>query len=869
MNNIAITSGEKDAGPTLTFQENVDTVLNPVDSLVDKTRIIAQDSADLSNLTEREILITTLTYTVGSTTVNNVDPWSLFITNKRVINRLNNFRCLFGKKLRVRAVVAASPFAYGRIIIAYQPFNAHDNCTKITSSFTANAIVLSQKHNVELSITDGETAVIELPFLWPEDAIDLQVDQLSELGKLIVYPLSPLAQANGSTAGITIAFFASMEGIEVHRPTTVNAFNLVNQARPSIEIPSSPIRLQIASPRDVNITCGCCGFPGYRKSITVRRPEPLIEPLPFVNQARELGTISSTLEEVADVVGSASQIPIVGKYASGAKEALSMGAKAAQAFGYSAPEDTRPLTRVVPRPLPSISHATGFNDYSKNTLDPMQAVKMSSEVVGFQDDVGTSMTKVCEKECIVSKFTWNITDTVNKCLWNTRVTPNMGFWDGTYRYSPPSEFAMMPFDKFRFSNCFTIDAVASKMHRGKLLILYDPSYIAAVELNVLTGVVLDLGDSGATCMEVRIPWSQPYPLAYNPLPGTTYNTMAYSTTAITSSDETSNGVLGVYVLSPLSTTSDTAGLSIEVLVRSKVCEPKCYDLSFHEFATMSFINQAKEATVCDVAQDDHKVSDLLSEFGGEVYDDFLAICAKPMYSYVNMHDLSNTDVTKYYTTNSYCARMPHPPCRGVIASGTYVLHPDGSTGATNANKNMTAGLNYYAPAYAMCRGGVKYIANYSKRGPNADKLTMLVTKQGRQTPVKPSKLNYDYSTGAASTAPDAAWNTYGANQLFFANSCGSYGVAAINPTLSWECPWQSKQRFRICREVKPISDYSLYAGSAVSGTQGYRTYLTVPTTGTNTTFATAFVAEEIFTAKGEDYALYWFQGMPAWTLWNA
>lgn len=866
MNNVnsGSTAGH---GPTLDFEENVETITKSIDVKIDPTRIIATDGATMSNITEREIMIATVNYTVGSSTLNYLDPWSLFLNNKRVINRINNYRCVSGKKLKLRICIAASPFAYGRVIVAYQPFGTHDNCSKLTSSFTSNAITLSQKLNVEMSITDGESAVLELPFLWPEDTLDIQENVIWELGTIIVYPLSPLAQANGSTASMDISFFASLEGIELHRPSTVNAYGLINQSKPVIAIPDSFPDVRIASPRDVTIACTCCGIPGWKRQLSVVKPPS--EELPFTNQASEmkseLGTVSSTMEDAASIIDSVGSIPVIGKYAKTAGAALRGGSKVAQAFGYSAPEDTTPIHRIIPRPVPSLSHATGFNDFSKLSLDPTQRVSMSSDIVGYQDNIGTSITKISAIECIISKFTWATTDTVNKCLWNARCTPNLGFWDGTYRFSPPSEFALMQFDKMRYSNCFTLQAVASKMHRGKLLLLYDPSYIKAVELNVLSGVVLDLGDSGCTCVEVSIPWSQPYPFVANAMPGgNTVNN--YSTTAYTTEDETCNGVFGVYVLSPLQSTNDTSGLSIEVIVKSKVCEPKGFGLAIAKTSSICYINQAAEMVSCSVANSDHKYSDIMEVYGGEAYDDLLAICGKPVYNYSNLHDMSNTDITKYYYVESRCVRPAHPPVRGIIGNNPQVLNFHPTDVAQNQNRTATAGLNFVAPAFAMCRGGVKYIATYVNRGPAAQHLTMYVGKAARTEPLEPSKVLSDFS--APGTIPNFNWNSsVHHSEGAVVNNCGTFGVAGMNPVLAWECPWTVSLRFRIPREVKPTGNYSLYTMD-LSGYSGYRTHLKVPTTGSNTTTINSFVSEDIYTAKGEDYALYWFQGMPAWSLWT-
>lgn len=828
--------------------------------------MIASDKATLSNIVEREILITTLTYAVGATTVNTFDPWTLFFSNKRIINRINNFRSMFGKKLVLRFCVAASPFAYGKLIVAYSPlFTGIDNCTKLGTGYEANAIQLSQKHHIQMSITDGETHFFELPLIWFENTMDLQAELLKNLGSIHVYPLSALKQANGSTASITLTVFAHMEGIELDRPTTVNSFYLTNQSKetPTIEICDSPVR--IASPRDVSVQCTCCT--GRPKSFGRKT----VEPLPFANHSatsnqKEVGTVSSTLESVSGFLGKAAGIPVVGQYASSGAAIASLGARVAQSLGYANPPDNSGVTVVVPRTVESLSHSTGHNDFSTLALDRNLHVSMDSNTIGFQDLVGTSITNICAKPVTFAKFTWNVSDAANALLWNARCHHSQGYWDGTYRYSTPAEFALMPFTRVRYSNCFTFEVVASKMHRGKLLVLYDPSYIAAVELNVLTGVIIDLGESGSTCTEVRIPWSQPKAFAYNG--GTSlYAGTTYSTTAYTTADATSNGVIGVYVLNPLSSPSDSAGLTVDVIVHSKICDPKCYDPMFSSTANVSYINQSSESSSCDVADPDHSVKDIMEVFGGEVHDDILEILGKPIYSYTNLHNLSNSDYTKYYVLSSQCVRPSHPPIRGPLPANGQAIHTDGATSAGNANRVNTGGLNFYAPAYLGCRGGVRYLANYSKSGPSAIRTTAYVGKGARTQPLAPTTANADFSAGASSTSPDYLWNSatfqgHGAS----VNNCGTYVACTINPKMSWECPYVSDYRFRSCRDVKALSIYSLYGMGSTSG--GYRTVLTLPSSGANTTFANAFVAEDIYTSKGEDYALFWFQGMPPWTLYS-
>jgi hypothetical protein len=118
--------GNKSQYQNVKFADQHDPYMYQVKSRVDPTRTM-QDSDDamLENFFSRPIKIFSSQWDVGATYFEQFNPWSLYLNNPRVSNRIANFKLLRGK-LKLKFVINGSGFQYGRLIASYLPLATAD-----------------------------------------------------------------------------------------------------------------------------------------------------------------------------------------------------------------------------------------------------------------------------------------------------------------------------------------------------------------------------------------------------------------------------------------------------------------------------------------------------------------------------------------------------------------------------------------------------------------------------------------------------------------------------------------------------------------------------------------------------------------------
>lgn len=85
------------------------------------------DDATLDNFFSRPLKLKELQWNVGSPLLEpEFNPWSLYFENKRVINRINNYK-LLRCKLHLKFVINGTQFHYGRLMASYRPHPVSDN----------------------------------------------------------------------------------------------------------------------------------------------------------------------------------------------------------------------------------------------------------------------------------------------------------------------------------------------------------------------------------------------------------------------------------------------------------------------------------------------------------------------------------------------------------------------------------------------------------------------------------------------------------------------------------------------------------------------------------------------------------------------
>lgn len=201
-----------------------------VDSSFDVLRddALASD-ASLEEFFSRPIRIGTYNWATNSDFFQNFNPWSLYMQNPRVINRLANYR-LLRCKLHVRFTINGNGFYYGRALCSYNPFPNDDNLTVIRQFFQADLVAASQRPHVYLDPTNSQGGDLVLPFFTYENVLDIVTQTWQNMGSVNIKSMQDLKHANGATDPITINVFAWAEDVKFAIPTQFEPASIAPQA---------------------------------------------------------------------------------------------------------------------------------------------------------------------------------------------------------------------------------------------------------------------------------------------------------------------------------------------------------------------------------------------------------------------------------------------------------------------------------------------------------------------------------------------------------------------------------------------------------------------------------------------------------------
>jgi len=109
------------------FTEQHEPYLYDTEAPVDPTRNLqCTDDATLDNFFSRPIKVADYEWSVTTNLWQQLNPWSLFFENPRVINRIVNYN-LLRAKLKMKLVINGSGFHYGRALASYKPMHTLDD----------------------------------------------------------------------------------------------------------------------------------------------------------------------------------------------------------------------------------------------------------------------------------------------------------------------------------------------------------------------------------------------------------------------------------------------------------------------------------------------------------------------------------------------------------------------------------------------------------------------------------------------------------------------------------------------------------------------------------------------------------------------
>lgn len=770
-------------------------------SSTDSTRLTSSQLGDdsLQSFFKRPIIIYQTAWTPSNVTplTASISPWSLFFQNPRVANRMTNYN-LLSCKLRVRVLLNGNTFYFGRLLLDYVPLPSVDQVTELspaTLAVPAYAVPASQRLHLYLDPTTSMGGELELPFIWPYDTLSIPGGSLSSMGVLLLRELVQLKHSNASVTPVEITMMAWAEDVELSVPTTINTAGLVAQGEYSI----SPV--------------------------------------------------SNMASAIANVAGRLTTVPVIGPYARATEMMSTTLGGIARMFGFSRPPILEDFAPMRPSYFGNVTNTDTGDTVTKLTVDSKQELSVDPRLFGADTGDELVLHRLASIESYLTQFAWTVARPPDAHLWSVRVGPVACIQTSNTYYMPACAFTALPFSNWRGTLRYRFQIVASGFHKGRLKVMWDPSYIATTETNVAFTRIIDLATEREFTIDVA--WGQPR--AYQ-LVGLLSNGAAqYSTTAFASADTLRcNGVLGVYVLNTLTTPNSTVNNDISIMVSMSMCEDA-------EFAAPVEAEPAFLATQYNyTVQGD--VSEVPADEGApEATDPPMCIIecnqenARPLV-YFGERIVSFRQLLRRYNFHSvYLNGSPTAPNTGdAVWSLTLPDFPQYRGYSTkNMHVTSTAGkynyvnatlLTYLTPAFLGVRGGLR--SKYKIRCSDPGNVV---------------SLNVNRTPGSTYSTVATAINTAGVSKYAqsimekqpMLHAGGAVTAPERQPVLEVEFPYYKGYRFDYARES--VTGSNLYPGGIGNSHH----------TLTATVSGTSIKSLERYVSVGEDFQLFHWLGAPA------
>lgn len=490
----------------------------------------ATKDTDLANFLRRPVRIDSYTWLESDTVgvKQTINPWYLWATNPAIQNKLHNYAFIRGD-LHIKIVINASPFYYGMTQVSYLPLQVDKPSTIVNDAGTRYLILLSQRPRMYLDPQKQEAGCMTLPFLLQQNMLYNQgAANFAALGQLDYTIYSVLKSANGVTgAGISVTTYAWMENVTLSGASVV-----------------------------------------------------------YAAQSDEYGEgpISKPASAVANAASYLEKVPVIGPFATATRIGASAVSAIASIFGFTnvpVIEDTKPMRN---EPFPKLASSEISHPVEKLTLDPKNELSIDPRVVGMPDGTDEMMiSNLVQRESYLCSAAWTTSNATDDVLFYSQVNPRRYDNDGATNaklYMTPMCFISNLFDNWRGDIIFKFKIVASKYHKGRLRLSFDPCGDNTYNMttvpnstNIIHTKIIDIGEVNE--VEFRVPYQQAKQFLYvRPSVAAASKGWAVNTPIPTApyiwSSLYDNGVISLRVLNIL--TAPIASSSVDILVYVRAAE---------------------------------------------------------------------------------------------------------------------------------------------------------------------------------------------------------------------------------------------------------------------------------------------------------
>ncbi len=434
-------------------------------------------------------------------------PWKLYLNTTSVKNKLNNYAFLRGK-LHMKVVINATPFQYGSLRACYFPLKGLSGTDRIRTNASTDTVLrtpYSQLPGCYISPQTNEGGEIEAPFLYHKNWVDItsatNVDNLGSLSFVTFAPLN-IAIATAPTS-ITVRTIAWMSDVELMGAT-------------------SDLALQ--------------------------------------GDEYGQGSVSKPATAVASVAGMLTKVPIIGPFARATQIGASAVAGIASLFGFTNPPVLNDVKPVYVMSAPQLATTEISVPYQKLAYDPKAELSIDSSFLGATSEDELSINYLKKKETFFGAASWATTDAEATQIFNAKISPTLrgvtsitnsvAATVGYRHYNTPLSHLSYMFRHWRGSLRVRMLVIASKYHKGRVKVSWDPlGDITATnpDLNVCYNQIVDIGDTHDVVFDIPYHQAKAWLLT-----DTNDNSSGWTTGGSNPPDDNyHNGVLSVRVFNTL------------------------------------------------------------------------------------------------------------------------------------------------------------------------------------------------------------------------------------------------------------------------------------------------------------------------------
>lgn len=813
-----------------------------VGSAYDSTMELGSNSdADLGNFLQRPIRSHVFSWAVGQPLFEQFNPWSSFITNSRVAEKLANYE-LLRCNMNMKIVISGTGFHYSRALVSYNPLSGYDFLTVNRNFIDADLVAASQRPHFFLNPTNNTGGELDIPYFFFDNYMSLSKADYNDLGEVTIKSFTNLAHANGGDDPVTVTVYLWATDVVLTMPTSITSV--------ASFVPQS-------------------GKMGKA-----------------MNSGDEYGQgiISKPASALAKAAGKLKDVPTIGPYARATEMVANGVGQAASLFGYSRPPVVTDLVLQKPSPTGNMANTDAADAVNRLTLDSKQELTIDSRTCGLDGEDQMSIKSIACRESYLTQFSMSPTDSVDTILWNSYVTPNLyraiGIGEETEFHLTPQAQLGQYFTNWQGSIKFRFQVVKSNFHKGRILVRWDPrSHTSEINYNTVYSRVVDLAEEDD--FEIVIGWGQAIPfLETGSLGAENFGTIRLPTDP----GENFNGILEVDVLNSLVSPSLDSSITFNVFVSAcddmhwGAPEPiKLKDLHLFPPPSVQTINGIKAGVknklgkpvfepqsgivdsqaIAGTAEGDtdkpvspNSIQAISSTLGPvdhqmEVfYGESPTSLRELMKRYTNVRTYVPEEQADDTFNINFLALKQFPFNTGYDPFGVDLLQ-DGITPYTFGN---TSAMSWFSPCYAAWRGGIR------------KKLLFGGNNESFKSPTV-SRIGYNTNTqwgviSASTTNSNEYWAKALSNNL---NSNTQGGAAAtnltINNTIEVEAPYYNGKRFSSTRIPDAPS-----INSCQSLQIDYLSARINPAGPGANIVATNYFQD--WTAVGEDFTLFFWSGTP-------